>query len=798
MGNMETMGWIGAQMGAPWRRLAAAMVALWMAVGALAQGTASPVAFYCDFEGTLYGREGAANPFLAGGSLSFVDGGAGQGKALRFGGQDNWPDGRVRLAWEKSSLIMDGANAPDAKGVVSLKIRWTGERRWNDGKPAWLLLLSPAGSGAVTSKFKGTALGVVKEADNSLALRVYQFHDGRLNHYFQNAKSGASVADPDATPLRIPAGGLPPAEWARIRMGYDAKAGKVWLGLNDKIVSAKTVCLPGPWHVLLAGSPPTLDERSKDKGFDGEADDLIVDRRTPDDTPAAGTEPPAPLPPVAKPPTFTSQAVLLKGDETGEKIERMVRGHFDMVLRTQRANGGWAFTVAWPSGLCFMSTKVTIPYCREFFNGSKDANSAWIACQLLAGYEALGDKRYLEGAERTGQALLKMQRKEGFWNYAARYDAKTGAYESAYADTKAPFEDHVQSHPVALLYALGKMTGKKEYTDAANKGVGFIYRGQNPNGSWSHHYNFEKKAGESRNGDVGGGEINDDTTADQMTVMLMAYRMTGEPAYLASYLRAADWLVSAFIDKKAKGWAQQYDAKNNPVPARHFEPAAISLSEGIETAPIELMRAYRMTGDRRYVEPLAKWRDWMWENRVFSNPEKTAWKWHVYYDPDDGQAFRYQDRKRLPPDPREMLEGGYTAILRQIEKIDKPLPPRVATPATAKSLIRAEDDAMSQPEKFRLSAMLSSFDWNVGTWTGWDTRPSGFSVFPQSVRATLLCHSVFQRRLLKGQVPWTHPRAAYAQDEWSNPFLFVLTPENLYNPLSAEEIAKARAAPGLK
>jgi len=785
-----------------WRHLmAAGLAVLAMAAGALAQGAASPVAFYCDFDGTLYGREGAANPFVACGNATFVDEGTGQGKALRFGGQDDWPDGRTRMPWEKSSLILDGVNLPEDKGVVSLKIRWAGARRWADSKRTWLLVLSPeVGAGLVSPKLQATGLAVVKEADNTLSLFVYQFRDALLNHYFTSAKSGASVADPNAVALRIPVSDARDGEWALIRVGYDRKAGKAWLGLNDKIVSASVEFHPGPWHVMLAGSPPTLDERSRDKGFDGEIDDLIIDRRAPGDTPAAGTERPSPLPPVAQPPKFGSEAVLLKGDEAGEKIERMIRGHFDMTLRYQGLSGGWAFSVGWPSGLCFMSTKVTMPYTRQFFNGSKDANSAWVACQLLAAYEALGDKKYLAGAERTGQALLKMQRKEGFWPYAAHYRPETGEYESIYSDATAPYEDHVQSHPIALLYALGRMTGKKEYTDAANKGVAFIYRGQNANGSWSHHYNFAKKAGESRNGSVGGGEINDDTTTDQMTVMLMAYRMTGEPAYLASYLRAAEWILSAFIDKKAKGWAQQYDANNKPVPARHFEPAAISLSEGIETAPVELMRAYRMTGDRRYVEPLAKWREWMWENRVFSNPEKTAWKWHYYYDPEDGQAFRYQDRQRLPPDPREMSEGGYTAILRQIEKIDQPAPRRAASPETAKAAIGAEDAAILQPEKFRLSTLISSFNWDVGTWIGWENnqgRPSGATIQPQSIRGTLLCHSLFLRRMLKGQVPWTHPRAAYDAVEWSNPFLFVLTPENLYNPLSAEEIAKAKAAPRL-
>src|SRR5690606_5277113 len=125
----------------------------------------------------------------------------------------------------------------------------------------------------------------------------------------------------------------------------------------------------------------------------------------------------------------------------------------------------------------------------------------------------------------------------------------------------------------------------------------FLIQAQNPNGSWSHHYNTIKKSGESSIGALGAGEFNDYSTTGPMAAMILAYRLTGEQRFLDSYLKAANWIHSAFIDKSttggAVGWAQQYDANNKPIQARHFEPVATE-NFGSGMAANEMMNAYRL------------------------------------------------------------------------------------------------------------------------------------------------------------------------------------------------------------
>jgi len=281
-----------------------------------------------------------------------------------------------------------------------------------------------------------------------------------------------------------------------------------------------------------------------------------------------------------------------------------------------------------------------------------------------------------------------------------------------------------------------------------------------------------------------------------MMVMLVAYRRTGDAKYLASFLRAADWLVDAFVDKSAKGWAQQYDEHNTPIPARHFEPAAVSLSEGIHSAPRMLMRAYRLTGDARYADPARKWRDWMLANRVFMDTEKKTWGWYAYYDVDSGQPFRMYKNERLPPDPRTAREGGYSAVLREIEKLDQ-APVAAETPEQrARRVLAAEEKAKEiahDPIQTRLRPMslVTLFDWDAGTWL-FGHGPSGMSMSPATIRVALMCWSVFIRRQLAEQIPWDHPLSALERTQWGSPFYHVVPPQKLDKVLTPDEVATAR------
>ena len=751
------------------------------------------ITLHCAFEEGLHSARGAANPFSACGHVDLVKDSAERGSVARFRGHEGY------ATPQRSAMLFDGVNIPVKQGTVGMRLRCSGKRTWADGKRTWLAVLAPqVGECLRTTTDNGTGLALYKDRDNSLVLGVYQFHDKRLAPGFYSRKSGFEIAEPDQVAARVPAADLPKDGWIQIRLGWDRATGKAWLGVGDVLRHADVTYRPAPWLCLLLGTPPSIRFNSA-IGFDGDIDDLCVDTRTPTGAGQAGLEPPAPVPPMAQPAGGKVAAVCLKDDPVGATYERLVRAHLDNVVRTQEEHGGWTFSAAWPSGLWILSSSVVIPYTHNYFNGGKDGNSAACAMRLLNGYVTLGETRYLEAAGRTAAALIRLQSTEGSWPYASTYDPGTRTFVSKQNPTLAGLQDHVQAHPTLLLQLLHRFTGKEEYKQAADKGLAFMLRTQNPNGSWSHHWDLEENIGEAAQSNYkNAGELNDDATQDQMTMMLAAYRVTGDVRYLSSFLRAADWIKSAFIDKQGKGWAQQYDENNNPIPARHFEPPAISLSEGAHSIPRMLMRACRITGDESYLEPCRKWRQWMLDNRVFTNDEKTKWGWHIYYDPETGEPYRMVKRKRLPANPKSVTEGGFTSVLKEIAEARKPRPRPLPPEEYARREIanaKAAKEKLNDPvaNRLRLSPLAEAFNWEAGTWLFSKDAPTGPTMAPSTVRAALVAHNVFLRRQLAGQIPWDHPASQMTRLEYVGFITHLVPPRVLSKRLTPDELGRARS-----
>jgi len=750
------------------------------------------IKLHCAFEQGLHSGAGASNPFSACGYVDLRSAEPERGKVAHFRGHDGF------TTHLRSAMLFDGANLPTERGTVGLMMRCSGKRTWKDGKRTWLMVLAPqVGECLRTTTDNGTGLALYKDTDDALVLAAYQFYDKRLTPCFCSRKSGFEIAEPDTIVARIPAADLPAAGWVAIRVSWDRTAGKAWLGVGDVLESATLAYRPAPWLCLLLGTPPSI-RFNKAIGFDGDIDDLCVDARTPAQAPQAGLEPPAPAPPMAEPKGGDVAATCLRDDPAGAVYEKIVRAHLDNVVRTQEEHGGWTFSAAWPSGLWILSGGVVIPYTHTYFNGGKDGNSAACAMRLLNGYFTLGETRYVEAAEKTAATLIRLQAPGGYWPYAATYDPKTRTFDKQAPDS-AGLQDHVQAHPTLLLMLLHRITGKTEYKIAADKGLAFMLRTQNPSGSWSHHWDVKDNIGEAAQSKYkNAGELNDDATQDHMTMMLAAYRITDDTKYLAAFLRAADWIKSAFIDKKAKGWAQQYDENNNPIPARHFEPPAISLSEGARSIPRMLMLAYRVTGEKAYLEPCYKWRQWMLDNRVFTNEEKTKWGWHTYYDPETGEAYRMVKKKRLPEDPKNVREGGVTSLLREIAEAEKPPPAPLPPKEYARRQIAAaekEKEYLNDPiaNRLRLSPLAEAFNWEAGTWLFSKESPTGPKMSPSTGRAGLVAYYVALRRQLAGQIPWDAPVSQMSRVQYAGFTSHLVPPHVMSRRLTEEELTRARA-----
>ena len=218
--------------------------------------------------------------------------------------------------------------------------------------------------------------------------------------------------------------------------------------------------------------------------------------------------------------------------------------------------------------------------------------------------------------------------------------------EPAASDRHVKFQDQVQAHAMFLLGALHRLTGDDRYLAAVKKAGEFYLAAQNPNGSWSHHFDARDGVGKNAVGQPQGGELNDAAMNDAIEAMAYIFHLTGEAEYVRAIRRAGDWLVGAQGDPVPL-WADQYDGEDNPAWARHFEPPAYG-PRATQLACKGLREAYRFSGDVRYLESIRQAVRWVEANC----PEGRMW---CYVEPGTGRPIASWKRKvRYLDDPEQL------------------------------------------------------------------------------------------------------------------------------------------------
>jgi hypothetical protein len=108
--------------------------------------------------------------------------------------------------------------------------------------------------------------------------------------------------------------------------------------------------------------------------------------------------------------------------------------------------------------------------------------------------------------------------------------------------------------------------------------------------------------------------LNDRSLADLIDLMFEAervYQKDGEDREglaercRAAGVRAGDFILLAQLPEPQPAWAQQYDFEMHPAWARKFEPPAVTGGESQGILEV-LLRLYRRTADRRYLEPVPR------------------------------------------------------------------------------------------------------------------------------------------------------------------------------------------------
>lgn len=252
-----------------------------------------------------------------------------------------------------------------------------------------------------------------------------------------------------------------------------------------------------------------------------------------------------------------------------------------------------------------------------------------VGLAYLGAYEATGDPYYLEAVREVAHALVRGQLRSGGWDYLIEFDPKLRKAHAYRADGGAggrnvtTLDDDTTQAALRLLMRADIALGQKDPAvhEAAAFALDSLLKAQYPNGAWPQRYDAfpepakfpVKKAGypeswprEYPKKDYRGYyTFNDNSIADVIDVMFEATRHYGDAKYRAAAERAGGFILLAQMPDPQPGWAQQYDADMHPAWARKFEPPAVTGGES-QGVMLTLLRLYRETGDKKYLEPIPR------------------------------------------------------------------------------------------------------------------------------------------------------------------------------------------------
>ncbi len=269
--------------------------------------------------------------------------------------------------------------------------------------------------------------------------------------------------------------------------------------------------------------------------------------------------------------------------------------------------------------------------------GKAGPTTAWVqppgtpsvGMAYLQAHDATGDRYYLDAARDTALALVRGQLQSGGWDYRIEFGAAARKKYAYRTDGRmkgvnvTTLDDDNTQAALRFLMRVDKALGFKDAQihEAATYALTSLLKAQYPNGAWPQRYDgFPdpkkypiKKASYPESwsrtwpkADYRGYyTLNDNTLADTIDTLLEATRIYGDGKYRQAALKGGDFLLLAQLPEPQPAWAQQYDLAMQPAWARKFEPPAVTGGES-HGAMRALLKLYRETGEKKYLEPLPR------------------------------------------------------------------------------------------------------------------------------------------------------------------------------------------------
>lgn len=267
-----------------------------------------------------------------------------------------------------------------------------------------------------------------------------------------------------------------------------------------------------------------------------------------------------------------------------------------------------------------------------------------VGLMLVEAYKVTGDRQYLTYADRVAGALIYGQLPCGGWHYFIDFDpAGVQRYYDEFFSTcwgwqeylhfygNATFDDRVTAAATEFLLRLYDTTRDPKYRPPLMRALDFILDAQYANGAWPQRY---PPMGEFRNQGrcdyTGCCTFNDGVIANNIAVLLEAARRLGSDVYRKAARRGMDFYILAQLPGPQAGWAQQYGRDVKPAWGRTFEIGTVCAGQTVENVN-DLLGFYKITGDRRYLEPIPKALDWL-DSAALNTEGGAGWSHTFYYE----------------------------------------------------------------------------------------------------------------------------------------------------------------------
>lgn len=236
---------------------------------------------------------------------------------------------------------------------------------------------------------------------------------------------------------------------------------------------------------------------------------------------------------------------------------------------------------------------------------------------LLDAYHATGDEYYYESACLVANALIRAQLECGGWNYCFDLSGEASlidwyesvsqykwpAQEFMHYYGNATFDDMASVRCCDYILRLYLEKNDPRYKSSLNKAIDFVLKSQYPIGGWPQRFplNYEHPY-------MGFPDyspfitLNDGAMAGIIDFLVKCYTALGERRLIDPIFRGMQCIRLLQYESPIAGWGLQYTPKDLKLAtARPFEPAALA-SNGTKDGIEMLLRFYRLTGDKRFLE----------------------------------------------------------------------------------------------------------------------------------------------------------------------------------------------------